>query len=131
MAKIRPNDPDTNLYLPYYYHCGGTLREPGHPWHGIYACHDDDFPTFIARDLNTYLPTLGQAMIAARDFVALPQLARDICWQCWDFDIFMMFTARSPRWNIYRGQTRMLIPPTILWDWNNLDPPPGFQWDGT
>lgn len=131
MGKIRPWTVTDYPYVPYYYHCGDTLRDPGKPWHGVFACHKDDLPTLIGITFRIFLPTLPQAMRAARLFTAMPLFARDICPFCWDYDLWYYYTASLPRINIHRGQNHMLVPPTFLWDWENVDPPPGFTWAGT
>jgi hypothetical protein len=131
MAKVKPYTRFEADFGAYFYHCGGTARGPGHPWHGIFPYLNSAHPLYVAYDINQFALTLEDATIAAHTLVALPLLVRDICFECWDDDFLHLFTGRTPRWNIYRGQTRELVIPCIYWDWFNADPPPGFQWDGS
>ena len=131
MAKIRPYVPDPATgYTVFFYHIGGPAAGPGHPWHLIWWYHPCDQPgpgwwPFANVDSIDKAKTF--AALGAR----LPQLLRDLCWQCWGYDWWHLETPWLPRWNIYRSPNRLRTVPGFVWPFPPGDPPPGYNWLGT
>ncbi|MEI7902573.1 MAG: hypothetical protein WCK89_20175 [bacterium] len=119
-----------NPFFAFPYHIGGTIRDGGHPWHGVW--YGDIYDLMSVDDcFSLPQPDLATAELAARSLPALPAVIRDCCPYCWDYDIFRFDTPSVPRFNIYRGQGRQLLIPCFFWEPWIVDPPPGFQWDGS
>jgi len=120
MAKVRFEwlDPDGNPwnFYTYLYHDGGP------PWsddcrHSVWACYWFQLPGALAW-MDGH-PTLDQAFLEAKTLVAMPMVARDLCGWCRN----LAYGSTAPRWNIYRGENRMIVPITLLWD-RSIAPPP-------
>ena len=129
MGKIRQYSSADYPWFTFTAHFGGYARDDPLAWHGVYAYDNDTLPPGIMTGLwDIYLPTLAQALLCARYLAALPNLARDICPHCWGTDWWWSYTPTMRRVNIYRGQNRERTPPTIFWDMNNPEAPPGYSY---
>ena len=116
-------------YWTQAYHFGGTARDDPLAWHAIFAYwFYEEFPPWMTALWPIQHLTRLDADLHARMLASLPTIVRDTCPYCWDDDYFWLHTPAYPRYNIYRGQTRLLVPPTILWDARLPDAPPGFTY---
>lgn len=106
------------------YYVGICHWGPQEPWdpetlHTVYAYDMTWFPPNLMGYFLQF--TLEDAMHAARTFVAMPMIARDLCFKCRNYQT----GPTVPRWNIYRGENKMATPRVILWN-DRSGPPPGY-----
>jgi len=98
------------------YHFG-----PWQPWdslavHAVYAYPLASFPGSPSGYFLQY--DLVNALLCAKTFAAMPMIPRDLCYECRNG----AYGPSVPRWNIYRGENLMHVPPAFFWD--ILDGPP-------
>lgn len=110
MAKIVPYPMGEIEYMPQVatIHSGGAAWEPdAHHW---VVWFTDPFWQVITT-AEVFFETSDQAAAACHTYASMPQMMRDLCPWCRGFRAGPTVT----RWNIYRGETRLIIPPTEYW----------------
>jgi hypothetical protein len=110
MAKIKPQYPQPPYEIVWYtmvfhnyYQLGDPLCE-----HAIYAYWLYHAPE--PAGAYKWHPTYEEALLEARSWAAMPQIPRDLCVYCRNLD----YGPNTPRWNIYRGEDRMIVPMTFF-----------------
>lgn len=87
-------------------------------YHTIFAYQIYDIPPTVGRSHSHN--TAAEAFLEALTWAALPEIGADCC-------IWCRLGAPGPtvpRWNIYRGPDKKIVPATFYWDWYD-GPPPG------
>jgi hypothetical protein len=68
---------------------------------------------------STAHDTLLEALLEARTWAAMPMVPRTLCYWCRNGATGPWL----PRWNIYRGENKMIVPVTLYWDILTGPPP--------
>lgn len=76
--------------------------------HFVYAAHISEMPPYV--NAASIHPTLEIAMAEAHAWVSMPLIPWDMCDACREFN----YGPIAPRWNIYRGDNRILNPLTYF-----------------
>ena len=103
----------------------------GYPWQStdwiaVFAYSNADLMYMLTYPAILNMPTIDDALLAARYLAAHPDLLNDLSpithgsiWPGFNCPVI-------PRHNIYRRGHGARMCPVFFWDWWNLGPPPGY-----
>lgn len=110
------------LHLPYsnpdpfwpfaagIYHTGPEA-EPWNPECHHYACYVDWYPGFLILSNHIECASLEDCIITAHTLASMPQISGQTCATCRPG----MFNGLYFRWNLYRGENKLIVPVTEYW----------------